>query len=152
MSDSTHPDAIRKAILSELATITAMARGTLAEEFREQAARDGSGTVRLGPYFKYQVWEGGRNLSARVPAACVDQLREQMQNAKRFDALTAQLAALATEEGAAQRTALALSAVNRHTADAKKNSRKNACRKDTRRPKPVSPRSSPGFRRKAPRH
>jgi hypothetical protein len=71
----------------------------------------------------------------------VDQLREQMQNAKRFDALTSQLAALATEEGAAQRAALALTAVNRPTADAKKNSMKNACKKDTRRAKPVSPRS-----------
>jgi mannitol-1-phosphate/altronate dehydrogenase len=151
MTDSTHPDAIRKAILSELASITAMARGTLAEEFREKPAGDGTGTVRLGPYFKHQVWEDGRNRSARVPAACVDQLREQMQNAKRFDALTAQLAALATEEGAAQRAARASMPADRHAADAKKNSRKNACRKDTRRPKPVLPRSSPGFRRKAPR-
>jgi hypothetical protein len=39
MSDSAHPEAIRKAIVSELASITAMARGTLAEEFREQATR-----------------------------------------------------------------------------------------------------------------
>jgi mannitol-1-phosphate/altronate dehydrogenase len=151
MSEPTHPDAIRKALLSELASITTMARGTLAEEFREKPAGDGSCTVRLGPYFKHQVWEEGRNRSTRVPAVCVDQLREQMQNAKRFDALTQQLAALATEEGAAQRAALISTGANQHTADAKKNSRKNACRKDTRRPKPVSRRSSPGFRRKDPR-
>ena len=123
-SDDTH--STRTALLAQLGSLTAMARGTLAEEVRERTAPDGSGSIRLGPYFKHQVWADGRNQSARVPAPCVDQLREHLQNGERFDQLTDQLAALAIDEGRAQRAALAPKPVDPARASAKKNSKKNA--------------------------
>jgi hypothetical protein len=148
MTTTSDSNTARTAILAQLGSITAIARGTLAEEFRERPASEGSGTVRLGPYFKHQVWEGGRNISSRIPASCVDRLRGQMDDAKRFDSLVAQLAALAIAEGAAQRAALAPLSVD---ADAKKNSAKHASRNATARPKHGSTPSSPGSRRKASR-
>jgi mannitol-1-phosphate/altronate dehydrogenase len=150
MSDSSHRNSTRKAILAELQSLTSMARGSLAEEFREQPAPGGSGTKRLGPYFKHQFWENGRNHSARVPAACVERLREDLQNGKRFEQLTAQLAALAIEEGAARRAALvAKPATDAGAADAKKNTRKSASRNATRKQKPISKPSSRGSQPKA---
>jgi hypothetical protein len=123
----------RTAILAQLGSITAIARGTLAEELRERPASDGTGTVRLGPYFKHQVWGVGRNVSTRIPASCVDKLREQLEDAKRFDSLVAQLSAMAVSEGAAQRAALAPKTDAAHSA--KKNSAKHASRNATARPK-----------------
>lgn len=149
MTSTPDSNTARTAILAQLGSITAMARGTLAEEFRERPAPDGSGTVRLGPYFKHQVWEGGRNVSSRIPASCVVQLRAQMEEAKRFDALVAQLAALAISEGAAQRAALAQPSAD--AAAAKKNSAKHASRNATAKPKHGSTPSLPGSRRKASR-
>jgi hypothetical protein len=149
MSESTPATATRESILDQLDLLTAMARGTLAEEFREQPGPNGSGSIRLGPYFKHQVWEGGRNLTTRVPAQRVDLLREHLQNGKRFDQLTAQLAALAIAEGTAQRAAIAPITSDPASAAAKKNSSRNASRKGIRKQKAISPRSSPGSKRKA---
>lgn len=95
MNAPTNPDSlIRQALLDQIASITTMRPGTLAEEYREHPSPDGLGTVRLGPYFKHQVWQDGRNVSRRVPAGEAAILKLDTEEAKRFDQLTNQLAQL----------------------------------------------------------
>lgn len=141
---TTNPDsaAQRKALLAELTSLTSMERGTLAEEYREHPAPEGPGTIRLGPYFKHQCWEKGRNRSARVPAPCVGMLREDLDNAQRFDELTNRLEELAVENSRARRAALGAKGERAAGLDAKKNSRRTLSKKDTAKRKPSSPRST----------
>ena len=149
MTRNSDTVAQRHALLAQLTSLTTMERGTLSEEYREQPARDGSGTIRLGPYFKHQCWEQGRNRTARVPAPCVEMLREDLENAQRFDQLTAQLAELAIEESRERRAALSAKTEDAAGRSAKKNSGRNVSRKDTARRKPSSPRSGRGSPKKA---
>ena len=136
--DSADPNIIRQATLKRLADITAIERGTLAEEYRERPAPDGNGTVQRGPYFKHQCWENGKNRTVRVPSGQVAQVREHLENGHRFDELTATLEQLAIEEGRSQRAALSDIPVPADT-ESKKNSRRNVSRKDTGKRKPSSP-------------
>jgi mannitol-1-phosphate/altronate dehydrogenase len=131
MNSSTPPD--RQALLRELEAISTMQRGTLAEEYREVPATEGKGTARLGPYFKHQCWEAGRNLSRRVPAHEVPALREDLANAQRFDRLTEQLAQ-ATIEQTRQLRASQSEALQAHHIESKKNSRKLAQNKSSKKP------------------
>jgi len=71
-----------------------MQPGTLAEEYREHPDAGGKGIVRRGPYFKYQCWHDGRNLSRRMRVTQAAQLRQDIDNAKLFGQLTAQLGQL----------------------------------------------------------
>ena len=86
-SNSTH-QSHRKSLLDQIAAITTMQSGTLAEEWRERPDPDAAGTRRIGPYYKHQVWRDGRNISRRVPAAEAAQLREDIDNAKLYEELT----------------------------------------------------------------
>ena len=95
MNAPTQPDSLlRQALLEQIASITTMRPGTLAEEYRQHPSPDGRGTVRLGPYFKHQVWQDGRNVSKRVPVAEAATLKLDTEEAKRFHQLTDQLAQL----------------------------------------------------------
>lgn len=127
----------RHALLRDLAALTTMQRGTLAEEYRQQPSRDGKGTVRRGPYYKHQCWEKGRNVSRRVPAPEVPILREDLANAQRFEQITTQLAQLTVTQTRALRTSQAEAArvVDAQTRAGKKNSSKNAARKSSAKPK-----------------
>lgn len=125
----------RQAALSELAALNSIERGTLREEYREMPSSDGRGILRRGPYFKHQCWENGRNRSVRVPSGQVPQLRADIENGRRFDVLTAHLADLAIAQGRAQRAAETSAPAG---IAAKKNSTRNASRKDTARRKPSS--------------
>ena len=142
MTSTSHANPTRQAALAGLASLTTIERGTLTEEYREQPSPDGHGTVRRGPYFKHQCWEHGGNRSVRVPSEQVAQLRQDIENGRRFDRLTEHLASLAIEQGRAQRTAAVTDIA------AKKNSRRSASRKDTAKPKPSSRRSAKRSRRK----
>jgi hypothetical protein len=75
----------RRQILEEMAQIECMEKGRLSEEYREKH-KEGK-VVRLGPYYKHQSWEKGRNASRRVPAAEVERLREGVDGYHRFKAL-----------------------------------------------------------------
>lgn len=106
MNPTTHPDhVLRQALLDQIASITTMLPGSLAEEYREHPSPDGRGTVRLGPYFKHQVWQDGRNVSRRVPATEAATLRLDTEEAKRFEQLTRQLAQLNIQHTIALRAA-----------------------------------------------
>jgi hypothetical protein len=96
MKQSIPSDTQREIILAELATLSAIERGTLTEEYREgSAAGEAKGAVRQGPYFKHQCWENGRNRSRRVAPEEVALLRTDLENGKRFDRLVRDLASLA---------------------------------------------------------
>jgi hypothetical protein len=130
---NTNPSADRSVLLRQMAEIDSMERGTLSEEFRERP--DGAGgAVRLGPYFKYQVWEEGANRSRRVPPEEVPQLREDLENHQRFN----QLAEAFAETTIAQTRAKRAQAKAGSAPEAKKNSRRKSARKSLRKPKPSS--------------
>lgn len=134
-------EAARRILLDQIAAITTMQPGTLAEEWREHRATDGVGTVRLGPYFKHQVWMDGRNLSRRVPVAEAAQLREDIDNAKRFEQLTGDLARLNIEHTLALRSTQTPDA---EASERKKNCARKQIAKSSPKPKPSSPK--PGRR------
>jgi len=75
----------RAAVLAEMASITRMEKGRLTAEHRE-VKRDGK-TLRLGPYYKHQRWENGRNLSKRVPAKDAEALKDAVEGYHRFQSL-----------------------------------------------------------------
>lgn len=125
----------RQALIDQIAAITTMQPGTLAEEWRERSDPDGAGSRRLGPYYKHQLWRDGRNISRRVPATEAPQLREDIDNAKRYEQLTDELAAL----NIAHTLELRASESSRgESAESKKNSRQKAARSASPKPKPSS--------------
>ena len=60
------------------------------EEYRERS-RNGK-RVRLGPYYKHQCWEDGRNVSRRVSAPEVEQLRKAVDGYHEFEELAKEYA------------------------------------------------------------
>lgn len=137
LTTSHCPDTARLSLINQLAAISTMQPGTLAEEWRERPDPSGKGTVRIGPYFKHQIWINGRNASRRVPAEEAAQLREDIDNAKRFDQLTNDLARLNIEHTLALRK---LQANMSDPVEAKKNSARKQPKKGSPKRKPSSPR------------
>jgi hypothetical protein len=90
-------DAVRQSLLDQIAAIHTMLPGTLTEEYRDSPATGGKQARKLGPYFKHQCWSNGRNVSRRVPAEEAPQLSEDIDHAKCFRELVAQLAQLNIE-------------------------------------------------------
>lgn len=138
--DPTTPPNI-KAILTEMATLTTMERGTLSEEYRTRPASDGSGSIRLGPYYKLQVWEHGRNASRRVPAPQVPALQQDLANHERFTELAD---SFVEETIALTRRQRGTGTGAEDTATAKKNSAKKQKANAVRKPKPSSRKPKPG--------
>lgn len=85
----------RQQILVEMAQIDTMEKGRLTEEYRD-SYKDGK-PVRLGPYYKYQRWESGKNVSRRIPAAQAEELRQAVDGYHRFKALADEYAELSVE-------------------------------------------------------
>ena len=120
----------RSALLQQMAQVHSMERGTLSEEYRERP--DGAGgTVRLGPYFKHQVWESGGNQSRRVPAEEVPALRQDLENHQRFAALAEAYVDLTVQDTRTRRGRANAGA----DPEAKKNSRRKSSRKASVKPK-----------------
>ena len=126
----------RSSLLEQIAAITTMQEGSLAEEWRERPSADGQSTIRLGPYYKHQVWKDGRNRTRRVPAQEAAQLRQDIDNAKRFEQLTDQLAHLNIQHTLALR---ADQARDSEIQESKKNSKPRQVTRDL----PKQRRSSP---------
>lgn len=137
MNASTQPDSpLRQALLDQIASITTMRPGSLAEEYREHPAVGGHGTVRHGPYYKHQLWQDGRNVSRRVPVAEAATLKLDIENARCFRQLTDELAQLNIEY------TLTLRATEDAAADAvaeKKTSKPVALRRNTAQQNTSSP-------------
>jgi hypothetical protein len=136
MDQTTPPDI--EAILTEMASLSTMERGKLTAEYRKPPAGDGPGRGVLGPYYKLQAWEEGRNVSRRVPAAEVPALQEDLANHERFT----QLADAFVEQTIARtRTLRRRADPPQESTAAKKNSARKPAAKDTRKRKPSSPKS-----------
>jgi hypothetical protein len=85
----------RQQILMEMTQINTMEKGRLTEEYRE-SYKDGK-PVKLGPYYKYQRWEDGKNVSQRIPAHQAEDLRLAVEGYHRFKALADEYAELTVE-------------------------------------------------------
>lgn len=117
-------------IITLLSSIQSMERGKLSEVYREQ--KRGGDTVRLGPYYKLQVWEGGKNHTRHIPSAEVELLKRDLANHEEFTHLVNSL-----EESIISNTRK-LRASDSKTSDvmaAKKNSAKKASSKNTTKPR-----------------
>ena len=130
-----------QAILGEMATLTSMERGNLSEEYRAGSSTDGGDPVQLGPYYKHQVWEGGRNVSRRVPPEQVPAMKDELANYERFT----ELATAFTEQTIAL-TRQRRGGIDRQedSAAAKKNSGKKRGANAIRKPNPSSRKPKPG--------
>ena len=137
MNATIQPDSpLRQALLDQIAAITTMLPGTLAEEYRQHPSPDGRDIVRLGPYFKHQIWQNGRNVSRRVPAAEAATLKLDTDQAKRFHQLTDQLAQLNIQNTIALR---ATEAAEPGPIAEKKTSKLNTSPKNTAKQNSTSP-------------
>ena len=128
-------------LLDQIAAITTMERGKLTAEYRTRPSTKGTDPIVLGPYYKLQARENGRNASRRVPAAEVPALKEDLATHERFRALTTAF----TEETIARTRALrrnspASDAAAAEAAVAKKNSTRKSAAKGSAKPKPSSKR------------
>lgn len=128
--DQHHQD-----LISQIAGITHIERGTLTEEYRERPNPEGGPTLKTGPYYKHQCWEDKRNRSRRITPEEVPLLREHLQGGQHFDELVVKLAALVTANSRQQR-AKALAPACDVVEASKKNSRKKPSRSATAKQKP----------------
>ncbi|MCP4373563.1 MAG: hypothetical protein GY797_36485 [Deltaproteobacteria bacterium] len=80
----------RREILKEMTRIDCMEKGRLTEEYRERYK--GGKKVRLGPYYKHQRWEDGRNMSRRVSVAEVERMRKAVDGYHQFEKLAKEYA------------------------------------------------------------
>ena len=115
----------RQAIFQKMAQINHMEHGSLKAEYRPGADADHP----LGPYFKYQVWQEGKNHSERVAGPRAEQLRQAVEGRQQFERLAQECIELTVQ----------------HTRQAhgqpetKKNFRRPSGRKPVPRSKPSSP-------------
>ena len=135
MKASNAAEIARQSALAELAELTSIEFGTISEFHRVKSASDGNSVVRRGPYFKHQCWENGRNRSTYIPADQVESLRQDLENGKRFEQITSELAAAAIQQSRASRAA---ATVALETAE-KKTSKPNASPKNTAKQNSSSP-------------
>ena len=136
MKTSDAAEMTRKAALDELASLTSIEFGKISEFYRNRPSPDGDDVVRRGPYFKHQCWENGRNRSTYIPAEQLESLRQDLENGKRFEQITSQLAAAAIQQSRSNRAAASAAP---QTAE-KKTSKPNASPKNTAKRNASSPR------------
>jgi hypothetical protein len=115
----------RQVILQKMARIDQMEYGSLKAEFRPGADPSHS----LGPYYKHQVWQEGKNRSQRVAGPRAEQLRQAVEGRQQFEQLAQQCIELTVQHTRATRPAT----------DAKKNSKRRSARKPPRKSRPSSP-------------
>ena len=130
------PDEIRS-LLDQMASIATMERGKLTAEYRSRPSQDGGSTIRLGPYYKYQVWEDGRNVTRRIPAEQAEVLEQDIANYNHFNELSAAVAETVIMRTRALRKQSSGPDETDHT-DAKKNSARKRVSKGSTKPKPSS--------------
>lgn len=82
----------RDQILRQLAQLDTMEYGSLRTEHRPV---QGGGTT--GPYYQHQVWQEGKNLSQRIPAAEAAALQSALANRQRAEVLAQEYIALTVQ-------------------------------------------------------
>ena len=78
----------RTHLIQQMTSLQRMEHGSLKAEYRTSSA-DGP-TCQVGPYYKHQVWQSGRNVSRRISAEEAPGLQAAIANRQRFEALAAQ--------------------------------------------------------------
>ncbi len=115
----------RQVILQKMAQIEQMEYGSLKAEFRPGADPGHS----LGPYYKHQVWQNGKNRSERVAGPRAEQLRQAVDGRQQFEQLAQQCIDLTVQHTRATRP----------DTEAKINSRRRSARKPPPKSRPSSP-------------
>jgi len=77
----------REQILQQMQQIQRMEHGSLQAQTRPSARHP---SQDCGPYFKHQVWEGGRNVTRHVPPQQADALAQAIAGRKQFEQLAEQ--------------------------------------------------------------
>ena len=85
----------RHHLLQQMAQLDTMEYGSLKAEYRP--AEPGQSSEPLGPYFKHQVWQQGRNLSRRVPTEQAPALAKAIANRQTFEKLAGDYIGLTVE-------------------------------------------------------
>ena len=109
--NATHDmDQRRQEMLTELAGLTRIRRGSVTEQYVEVAGRRGR-VLRRGPYPLYSFKTSGRTVSRRIRAEQVAVYRAQIAAGRRFQELTRELMELGeslceqdTQVGAVKKT------------------------------------------------
>ena len=78
----------RTHLIHQMASLQSMEHGSLKAEYRNSSG-DGQ-TGQVGPYYKHQVWQDGRNVSRRISVEEAPGLAAAIANRQRFEALAAQ--------------------------------------------------------------
>jgi hypothetical protein len=73
----------RQVLFQKMARIDQMEYGSLKAEYRPGADPEHP----LGPYYKYQVWQDGKNRSERVADPRAEQLRKALEGRQHFEQL-----------------------------------------------------------------
>lgn len=82
----------RVQILEKMAALDTMEEGTLKAEYR--TSNVGGQPHRVGPYFKHQVWQDGRNVSQRIAADQAPAMEAAIAHRQQFEQLAAQFTQL----------------------------------------------------------
>ena len=115
----------RQVIFQKMAEIDQMEHGSLKAEYRAGVDPDHP----LGPYYKYQVWQEGKNHSERVAGPRAEQLRQAVEGRQQFEQLAQECIELTVQH----------TRQTQKTTEAKKNSRRPFARKRPPKSKPSSP-------------
>lgn len=116
--------------IARIASIKSMERGKLSEVYRE--SKRGRTTVRLGPYYKLQVWENGKNCTRHVPSVEVESVKKDLANHEEFTRLVNSLEETIISD---TRKLRASKSKLSDLTGAKKNSTKKPSTKNTTKPK-----------------
>jgi hypothetical protein len=74
----------RQTVLRDMQAIDRLRRGCLSQQFFRSKAKP---TTKLGPYFVLQGFFQGKKVSERIPEDQVSQVRQDVDNYRRFQAL-----------------------------------------------------------------
>ncbi len=116
--------------LTQISSIESMERGKLSEVYRE--IKRGAETVQLGPYYKLQVWEDGKNRTRHIPLTEVEVLKKDLANHEEFIRLVSSLEEIIISN---TRKLRASDSNSSEVMAAKKNSTKKVVLKNTTKPK-----------------
>lgn len=100
-------EAERGRILTEMLQIRSVQRGTLNEQFLDVRHKGKKNPVKRGPYYVLSYSEKGRTRSRRVRRSEVEQVKRDIANHQRLQALYGEFEALTKELGQREREAAA---------------------------------------------
>lgn len=95
----------RREILQEMGAIRSLCPASLKEQMLPVRHKGRKEPVMRGPYYVLARWEDGKTRSRRVKRAQVDQVKQDVDNHKRFRALCKEFEELTEQLGVLERQA-----------------------------------------------